>query len=214
MDEEQFDVLDCTGRLTGSKIGRDDAHATGTWHGAFHCLLFFRREGRTLALFQLRSQEKKIAPGLFDVTVGGHYAAGETAEVAGPREIGEEIGLNVRFEQLIPLGRRTFVYCFTSAGKEFEFQDIFLLPLDGPPEGAALQAGEVDALLEMEVEQGIALFGGRAASAPGRLHFRTGGTEQRDVTAAEFVPCLDQYYLKLLLLVRRYAGGERELLAI
>jgi isopentenyldiphosphate isomerase len=212
--EEQFDVLDCTGALTGDRIGRDEAHATGTWHGAFHCLLFFRRAGRTAALFQLRSREKKIAPSRFDVTVGGHYAAGETAPIAGPREIREEIGLVVRFEQLVPVGRRTFVYCFNPGVKELEFQDVFLLPFEGPPEGIVLQEGEVDAMLELEVEQGIALFGGRAASVPGLLRSRTGDTAWRDVTAAEFVPCLDQHYLKLLLLARRYAGGERDLLAI
>jgi len=35
--------LDCTGRKTGARIGRDDAHANGVWHGAFHCLIFYRR---------------------------------------------------------------------------------------------------------------------------------------------------------------------------
>jgi len=34
------------------------------------------------------------------------------------------------------------------------------------------------------------------------------------IRAEEFVPCLDNYYLKLLLLARRYFQGERKLLVI
>lgn len=214
MLEERFDVLDCTGAMTGAQIGRDEAHATGTWHGAFHCFLFFRKADRVVALFQLRSGTKKIAPGLFDVTVGGHYAAGETAAVAGPREIREELGLTVRFDQLVPLGRRIFVYCFPPGVQEQEFQDVFLLPVDGMPHGLVLQEGEVDALLELDVERGIALFDGKAMSAPAVLHPRTGGSARRNVAAADFVPCLDQYYLRLLVLAGRYAAGERGALAI
>jgi isopentenyldiphosphate isomerase len=211
---EQFDVLDCTGRRTGEVIPRAAAHRTGTWHGAFHCLLFFRREGKISVLFQKRAQGKQIAPGFFDVTAGGHYASGETAAEAGPREIGEELGLRVRFEQLVPLGKRIFIHCFTPGVREFEFQDVFLLPLDGMPRELALQGEEVDGLLEMDLELGIELFDGQRRTVPAVLYPSSGGSVQREVTAAEFVPCLDSYYLRLLVLARRYADGERGALAV
>lgn len=211
---EQFDVLDCTGRKTGARIGRDDAHTNGVWHGAFHCLIFYRREGRERALFQKRSREKKIAPGLFDVSVGGHYAAGEGAAAAGPREIREELGLTVPFSSLVPAGRRVFVYCFTPGVFEYEFQDVFLLPLDARPDRLVLQPGEVDALLELDVEQGIRLFSGKMSAANGVLTARTGEEGLATVGPAEFVPCIDSYYLKVLMLAQRCARGERETLAI
>ena len=66
-------------------IARDEAHRTGTWHGAFHCLILYAREGTGYALFQQRSSEKLIAPGAFDMSVGGHYAAGEGAETGRGR---------------------------------------------------------------------------------------------------------------------------------
>lgn len=212
MSGERFDVLDCRGSATGRTIGRDEAHATGTWHGSFHCLLFYRKGGRTVALFQKRSAEKRIAPDCFDVSVGGHYAAGESAADAGPREIREELGLVVPFDRLVPVGRRIFVHCFTPGVFEYEFQDVFLLPCDDRPSGLVLQPGEVDGLLELELEQGMDLFAGGTAEA---IFIDPAGEERlRTVGPADFVPCIDRYYLKLLVLAKRYASGERTALAI
>lgn len=211
---EQFDVLDCTGTKTGGRIGRDEAHTTGVWHGAFHCLMIYRRDGRHHALFQKRSREKKIAPGLFDVSVGGHYTAGEDAETAGPREIREELGITIPFRSLVPVGRRVFVYCFTPGVVEYEFQDVFLLPLASRPDHLVLQPDEVDSVLDLTVDGAIELFSGRVAEARGASTARSGETGPVSVSAADFVPCIDRYYLKLLLLVKRYFHGERDTLAI
>jgi isopentenyldiphosphate isomerase len=214
MPTEFFDVLDCTGRKTGKTIPRDEAHRTGAWHGAFHCLIIYARGGRNCALFQLRSAQKLIASGKFDVSVGGHYTAGENAEVAGPREIKEELGLDVNFDDLLPLGRRVFVYCFSPGVTEYEFQDVFLLPAASELKGMALQADEVAAVLEMDVDTGIKLFSGELRSAEGRLLKNGNAAERARVSAADFVPCLDSYYLKLLLLAQRYFNGERRFLVI
>jgi len=165
-------------------------------------------------LFQKRSSHKKIAPDKYDVSVGGHYAAGEDGAVAGPREIREELGLDVTFDELIPLGRRVFVYGFSPGISECEFQDVFLLPRSVQPQALALQQEEVDGVLEMEVEQGIRLFSAQPGRAQGSL-YRTGELAIRvQVAAGDFVPCLDRYYLKLLLLAQRFLRGERELLVI
>ena len=246
MLKEIFDVLDCAGRKTGETIARPEAHRTGTWHGAFHCLILYAREGTGYALFQQRSSEKLIAPGAFDMSVGGHYAAGEGAETAGPREIREELGLDVGFRDLLPVGRRVFVYCFTplekaansyheAGGKkplsvidrergsltgftpgvmEYEFQDVFLLARSINPAALSLQTEEVSAVLELGVERGVELFSGRAHTAEGSLFTGAGAGRKITITAAEFVPCLDNYYLKMLLLCRRYFNGERQLLII
>jgi hypothetical protein len=177
---EYFDVLDCSGRKTGEQIGRDAAHAGGVWHGAFHCCIIYPRNGAGCALFQLRSRSKRIAPERFDVSVGGHYAAGEGPRTAGPRE----------------------------------FQDVYLLPMAERPGGLLLQKEEVDGVLELDVEQGIRLFTGQQDTAEGRF-FGPGGEEAtRTVGTADFVPCLDNYYCRLLVLARRYFAGERESLAI
>lgn len=211
---EFFDLLDCASGKTGNTISRDEAHRIGAWHGAFHCLIIYERDGLGYALFQKRSRMKKIAPGKFDVSVGGHYSAGEDAKTAGPREIREELGCMVPFEDLYPVGRRIFVYCFSEEVMEYEFQDVFLLPRAIRPEEFILQREELDSVFELEVNCGIDLFSGKIFIATGNLISTTGEIVRATVSAPDFVPCLDNYYLKLLLLARRYLNGERKHLVI
>ena len=213
MAPEMFDMLDCAGRKTGTTIARDEAHRTGAWHGAFHCLIVYEHHRKPCVLFQKRSAAKMIAPGKFDVSVGGHYAAGEDAAMAGPREIKEELGLTVPFSGLVSVGRRIFAYCFTPGIIEQEFQDVFLYPCAGGPGDLELQAEEVDAVIELDVDSGISLFSGASRSATAML-ISPGAGAAVVITADDFVPCIDNYYLKLLLLVRRYFKGERDLLVI
>lgn len=207
---EYFDLLDCSARKTGELISREDAHRSGAWHGAFHCLTVYEREGRGRILFQKRSAGKKIAPGKFDVSVGGHYSAGEDARIAGPREIREELGLDVRFEELLSIGRRVFVYCFSPGIKEYEFQDVFLLHRPVRPAEIRFQKEEVDGLLEMvDVDEGIRLFSEASGTIECRYHSGRGTPEAIRVSVNDFVPCLDNYYLRLLLCVQRYLRGEQ-----
>jgi hypothetical protein len=149
------------------------------------------------------------------VSVGGHYASGEDAATAGPREIKEELGLDVPFQELIPLGRRVFAYGAVSGVREHEFQDIFLLNRSIEPGGLALQQEELEGVLEMDVDSGVVLFSGKQSEVPASF-YRIGrsSAERINVSAADFVSCVDNYYLKLLLIVRRYWRGERELLVI
>jgi isopentenyldiphosphate isomerase len=214
MEMEYFDVLDCTGEKTGEVVPRDEAHRMGVWHGAFHCLILNEKQGKGSVLFQKRAADKKIAPGRYDVSVGGHYTTGETAETAGPREIREELGLEVEFHELLPVGRRVFVYCFTPGVREYEFQDVYLLPRAMKMENLKLQREELDGVIEMDVEQGIALLSGKAPFVDHTLVRPDGDTTPVRISADDFVSCIDNYYLKFLLLAQNYIRGERNLLVI
>jgi isopentenyldiphosphate isomerase len=212
---EFFDALDCAASKTGEIISRDEAHRGGVWHGAFHCLIVYERDGQGYALFQKRSTAKRIAPSKFDVSVGGHYITGEDAATAGPREIKEELGLDVSFEDLFPLGRRVFVYGLTQGIIEHEFQDVFLLLRPLVPCTLSLQREELDGVLEMGVTHGIELFSHKEQRISCLFYANRGASKEMvSVSANDFVFCLDNYYLKLLLLVQRYLRGERELLVI
>jgi hypothetical protein len=134
--------------------------------------------------------------------------------IAGPREIREELGLSVGFHELLSLGRRTFVYCFDEGVTECEFQDVFFLPREVRTGMLVLQSDEVDGVLEMEVEEVIRLFSGKTLPVTGYLFRNLQSGENVSISADDFVPCLDNYYLKLLLLARRYFASEHEPLII
>jgi len=71
--------------------GRADAHSDpGLLHRVVHVLVF---NGKGELLLQKRSGNKDTAPGLWDVSVGGHLVPGETPQEAARREMAEELGI-------------------------------------------------------------------------------------------------------------------------
>lgn len=100
-DTEVLPLVDETGAVRG-RITRGEAHSG---RGLLHpvVLLFvFTPDGHLL--LQKRSGIKKICPGLWDSTSGGHVAFGESKEVALRRETLEEIGLDLSCETLFYVG--------------------------------------------------------------------------------------------------------------
>lgn len=77
-------------------------------------------------MLQRRSLQKETWPGLWDVSVGGHYRAGEGIE-GGLREILEELGLVVRAEDLLHAGWRREEVFYPNGLIEREIQDVFFL---------------------------------------------------------------------------------------
>ena len=93
--EERIDVLDeKTGDLTGEVISKSEAHKTGKWHGSIH-ILIVNKDG-TKTLLQKRCAQKKLYPNMWDIAVGGHISAGETALLSAQRELQEELGIDCR----------------------------------------------------------------------------------------------------------------------
>lgn len=91
--EEMVDVLDEeTGSLVGEVISKNEAHRIGKWHGSIHILIV--NKDKTKTLLQKRCAQKKLYPNMWDIAVGGHISAGETALMSAKRELQEELGLN------------------------------------------------------------------------------------------------------------------------
>ena len=92
-NDELLDILDESGRVIGQEL-RSECHRNPQLrHRAVHV---FVRNSRGGIFLQKRSLTKKIQPGKWDTSVGGHLQVGESYEAAAARELQEELGLNLQ----------------------------------------------------------------------------------------------------------------------
>jgi isopentenyldiphosphate isomerase len=130
-EEELFDLCDEWGRPLGRTKLRSLVHRDGDWHRAFHCwLVDIDTSAEATILLQRRAFDKDTNPGLWDVSVGGHYSAGEGLE-GGLREIREELGLDVAAHELVLAGWHREAR-HASGPIDREVQDVYFLfrPVD------------------------------------------------------------------------------------
>lgn len=92
---ELLDILDENGKLTGEKEERIIVHQKGLWH--MHVGVWIMNQKGEL-LFQQRSPNKKVNPMRWTRT-GGHVDSGETPLVGVQREVEEEIGVKIPFDE-------------------------------------------------------------------------------------------------------------------
>ena len=88
-EDEYLEIVNEKGEIIGS-AQRSEIHGNPSlMHKVVHVLVF-NREGDLL--LQKRSQNKDVAPGKWDTSVGGHVEAGEDLLGSCKREMLEELG--------------------------------------------------------------------------------------------------------------------------
>ena len=125
--EELLEVFDAAGRGTGRARSRAAVHLDGDWHQAFHCWIV-RRAGLEVVL-QRRALIKDTFAGLWDAAAAGHWRAGERPEEAA-REIAEELGLDINFDELVYRGRERASRRFANGLTDREHHQVYVLACD------------------------------------------------------------------------------------
>lgn len=209
MPDEQLDVFDDHGRHLGTKP-RTAVHRDGDWHRTFQCWIAGERERRRYVLFQLRGPRTASHPNLLDITAAGHLRAGETVE-DGLRELEEELGVAVELADLHHLGCRSEVL---AGGLDRELAETHLLRDDRALDAFRLQADEVGGLVEVELSDGLRLFGGEVDAVTARAVFLRDGhlhEGEREVRVADVVPRAQRYYRSIFAVAGRMLDGARDL---
>ena len=106
--EELIDVLDENGVQIGKIETRKEIHKQGLWHRVI-LVAIIDKQGRML--MQQRAKYKEVNPNKWDISTAGHVSAGQTSKEAAIREVSEELGLNVKEDEL------KYVYTFKNGGK-------------------------------------------------------------------------------------------------
>ncbi len=204
---EHLDIYDEHQVHIGAKE-RAAVHRDGDWHKVFHCWVIYRGEdGVDYVVMQKRGPDKDTFPNLLDITAAGHYQAGEDIR-DGIREVQEELGISVSFDDLVPLGQHIGVTNYIHL-IDRQFCDVFLLVHPQDIRDYHYQKEELDGLVVFTIADGLKLFNGEVGSLRAKA---TGfGVEELNISEDDFVPRTDDYILRVFLLAIRYLNGERNL---
>lgn len=179
---------------------RSDVHKLGFWHEAFHCWIIRKELGIYYIYLQLRSNKKKDYPNLFDITAAGHLLADETVK-DGVREIEEEIGIEVDFDELLSLGE--IRYCVVK--NDFidkELANVFLYKSEVNFDDFTLQLEEVAGIVRAEFTDFAQLwFGERTQIEVNGFKLNHAGekvTMRESVSRDQFVPHEISFYKEVI----------------
>jgi isopentenyldiphosphate isomerase len=212
---EIIDIFDGNHKLIG-QFDRVEAHKQGLWHQTFHCWIVGTSVADPVDRFvvlQLRSSSKKNYPNMLDITAAGHLEAGETPE-QGIREIEEELGAVVESASLVRLGIKHDVMDEQSGIRNREFSHVYLLRDNRPLDQYRLSEHEVSGLVQVNVDDGLALFSGERDSVSCMaVRSQNGDLSKfaREVRTVDLIPRVDQYYLKIFVLADLYLRGYKYL---
>ncbi|MBY0098436.1 NUDIX hydrolase [Mesobacillus maritimus] len=158
MESERLKIFDNKRNLIGT-ASREEVHRLGYWHEVFHCWVISSVAGTNCIYLQLRSETKKDYPSLFDITAAGHLLADETVR-DGVREIEEEIGVCLNFEELIPIG--IFDYCVVRDNFiDKELANVFLYKTTKNVNDFILQQEEVAGMVKADFKDFYKLWLGQ-----------------------------------------------------
>jgi len=149
---EYFDVLNSNGEYTNDTASREECHKKGLYHKAVVVIVLSTDNKKVL--LQKRSANKKLWPNLWDITAGGHVLSGELGYQAVIRETKEEIGINVKKEELEFIGTTTSE---TIKGDIINrhFNEYFIVHKDIDINDITLQEEEVQDIKWLEKEEVI-----------------------------------------------------------
>ncbi|AZZ39725.1 NUDIX domain-containing protein [Acidipropionibacterium jensenii] len=206
---EQIDIFDANLQKIG-EMERREAHYQGQWHRTFHCWLY-RGTPEPQMLLQLRAPRMKNFPEKLDVSAAGHLDSGEEP-IDGLREIKEELGIDVRQEDLLYAGERVEVADQDNGQKNREYQSVYLLRYEPDRPNFTPDPDEVWGLFWISIADGLNLFSGRRATVEmAGMEFDPQTSKflekVRTCTVKDFVPRIQRYYVAAMINIDRALSG-------
>lgn len=195
---EYIDVLD-ENMQPIAVATRDEVHRKGYWHQTFHCSVILREADKNYIVFQRRHPSKQTFPNKLDISAAGHLLRGESVE-DGVRELEEELGIRVDYQELIYLGVHKGVYA-TETYWDREFHHVHLLKTDLRLSDFSIQRSELIGLYQIEWQSFQSLLRGKRSSveAIGFEYNAHGAKEEKRLNAqredfAAQNACWDGYF--------------------
>lgn len=181
--DEYIDIVRSDGEPTGYIALKSEAHKKGWYHNTIHLWLY---TSKGEILLQQRSHKKNIYPLLWDVSVAGHIDAGESNVEAAIRETKEEIGLELKPNELTKIGVKLHESSYNNGAiKDNEFHQVYIAELKETLNNLVPQKDEVEALKLVSLEEFDSLL-------------------SESVTNSHFVPTNTAYYNFVITAIKEY----------
>ena len=159
---EYLDIYDEEGNYLG-KEDRNIVHRDALWHKTVHCWLF-DKEGNVF--FQIRKDEPKLY-----TTASGHVKAGETIKEAFGREVKEETGADIKYNDAILVGVFKWIFDNTqkdgSVFRDRAFSNVYVCEFDGSLEEFDYDEKENAGLVKINAKEALELLSNEKGSIKG-----------------------------------------------
>lgn len=203
---EVIDIYDENHKYLG-KCEKGLAHKLGLWHETFNGIIVNKKNKSIV--FQIKNAKHNQVHDMdtIDISVGGHYKAGEKIE-DGIREIKEESGIEIKFKDLIYLGERQVSIKVKEDYIVREFQKIFIIPYNNSITNLKCQDDEVTGFIEFKIDECINLFLKKKTKIIGIDNNK----KSVEVTLKNFIETYmsgDELFLRLVIASKRFIEGER-----
>lgn len=179
----RFDILDPAGHPLGRTASIEEVYREGLWHRSVQVLVF-TPAGEILV--QQRAADSILLPNYLDMSAAGGVDPGETPLQAAVRETAEELGIEARPTEFIPLKVRRFSRDFPGRRVHSRaFIHPFLLPVASSDVPLRLQKREVAAAQFVPLSEAKRLVGhhhlrwGRLIPQYAFYHFLIGEAERQ-----------------------------------
>lgn len=207
METELIQIFDENRNAVGTAT-RAEVHKRGHWHETFHCWVISRENGIDYIDLQIRSPLKKDFPNLLDITAAGHLLAHESVR-EGIREVNEELGIHVPFNDLLSLGIITD-QIITGDFIDREFCHVYLYKSKYQQADYRPQQEEVSGVVKAKFDDFYQLWTGGRAELEAEGFEITAAGERVSLTMrldkSRFVPHEQSYYEAIVKLIRNQIG--------
>lgn len=178
---EYLDAYDEEKNFLG-KFSRDEVHEKGLWHNTVHCWLYNKKG---YIYFQIRKDALK-----YYTTASGHVLAGETIKEAFGREVREELGINVDYNDAELIDIVTWKMEKEKNGKPFidhAWANVNLLDFEDENYKFSFDPNEVVGLAKVDAEQALNLLEGKVSSVKTIIIDKVNNRKEKESTKEDFL---------------------------
>lgn len=194
--------------ISGKTKKKEQAHDDEDWIATCN-LWIIQSKPCPAIVYQRRSPNHPLAPGLLDVTAGGHYRKGERMQ-GGLREVEEELGKQYPENAIRFLGRRMYMDYDIKQRLRKNIVYVFTTIDNNPLESYTLQKEEVDSLYILSLSDLMKLHNDKTYSFVAEGITNAKKRISLLITYKSLTYNWDNYHYKIAVVAKKLLSGDTE----